>query len=59
MNLILMRKGYPITVIRTEDREEYMKALELASLEGKLEEFIKVISEAVDRSLDTYLYITK
>ena len=59
MNLILMRNGYPITVIRTENREEYMKALELASLEGKLEGFIKIISGAVDRSLDTYLYITK
>ena len=27
MNLILMRNGYPITVIRNEDRDEYMKAL--------------------------------
>jgi Fic family protein len=59
MNLILMRKGYPITVIRTEDRDEYMKALETASVEGNLEEFIRIVAEAVDRSLDTYLYLVK
>lgn len=59
MNLILMRNGYPITVIRNEDRYEYMKALELASVEGNLDAFIKIIAEAVDRSLDMYLYITK
>jgi Fic family protein len=59
MNLILMRKGYPITVIRTEDRDEYMKALETAMVEGNLEEFIRIVVEAVDRSLDTYLYLVK
>lgn len=59
MNLILMRKGYPITVIKTEDREEYMKALEKASLGGNLQDFIKIVAEAVDRSLETYLYIVE
>lgn len=59
MNLILMRKGYPITVVRAEDRDKYMKALETASVEGNLEEFIRIVAEAVDRSLDTYLYLVK
>lgn len=59
MNLILLRNGYPITVIRTEDRDRYMRALEEASTQGKLNDFIKIIEEAVERSLDMYLYIVK
>lgn len=59
MNLILMRNGYPVTVIRTEDRDEYMKALEEASVKGNLDDFIKIVAEAVDKSLDMYLFITK
>lgn len=57
MNLILMRNGYPITVIRTEDRDEYMKALENASVKGDIDNFVSIVAEAVNRSLDTYLYI--
>lgn len=59
MNLILMRFGYPITVIRMEDRNEYMSALEKASVENNLEDFIGIVAAAVNRSLDTYLYILK
>ena len=59
MNLILMRCGYPITVIRMEDRNEYMNALEKASVENNLEDFIGIVAAAVNRSLDTYLYILK
>ncbi len=57
MNLILMRNGYPITVINTEDRDEYMRALEKASTEGQVDDFIKLVADAVERSLGTYLYI--
>lgn len=56
MNLILMRCGYPITVIRMEDRNEYMSALEKASVENNLEDFMGIVAAAVNRSLDTYLY---
>lgn len=57
MNLILLRNGYPMAIIRNEDRSEYMKALEEASVEGKTEDFIRIIANAVESSLDTYLYI--
>lgn len=57
MNLILIKNGYPITVIRTENRDEYMKALEQASIKDDINDFIKIVADAVDRSLDTYLYI--
>lgn len=56
MNLILMKNGYPITVIKTEDREEYMKTLEKASMLGEYDDFVEIVAEAVDRSIDTYLY---
>ncbi|MBU5316518.1 Fic family protein [Clostridium bornimense] len=57
MNLILMRNGYPITVIRNVDREDYMKALEEASTKNYLNHFVKIVTDAVHRSLDTYLYL--
>jgi len=57
MNLILMGNGYPMTVIRMEDRNEYMSALEKANVENNLDDFTKIIEEAVNRSLDTYLYM--
>lgn len=57
MNLILMKNGYPITVIKTEDREAYMKALEKASTLGECDDFIKLVASAVDKSIDTYLYM--
>lgn len=57
MNLILMRNGYPITVIKNEDRDEYMKALEKASTTKDKNDFIAMVAKAVDNSIDTYLYI--
>lgn len=56
MNLILMKNGYPITVIKIEDRDEYMKALEKASMLDEYDNFIEIVAAAVDRSIDTYLY---
>lgn len=34
-----------------------MSALEKASSENNLDDFIKIVEKAVNRSLDTYLYI--
>ncbi|WP_202751324.1 hypothetical protein [Clostridium rhizosphaerae] len=59
MKLILMRNGYPTAVVITEERDRYMQALEQASTEGKLVDFINIIEEAVDISLDMYLYMVK
>lgn len=56
-NLILMRKGYTICVVKMEDRDEYMNALEKASVNNDYTNFIEIIEKAVDSSLDMYLYI--
>jgi hypothetical protein len=44
MNLMLLSGGYNWTVIRTSERSRYMKALELASTQGQIEEFSKFIA---------------
>jgi len=58
MNLILMRGGYPPALIRKEDREEYIGAIEtvqLSRVSGADDRYYRVIYKAVERSLDIYL----
>jgi Fic family protein len=55
MNLILMQNGYPPALIRTRDRLKYIKSLEQAQLGGSKTDYYKIISDAVNRSLDIYL----
>lgn len=52
-----MRNGYPITTIKVEEREEYMTALEKASIDNDLRDFIQIMARAVERSVDIYLYV--
>ena len=56
-NLILMRNGYPMIVVKMEERDKYMEALEKASIEQEYIQCITIISKAVENSLDTYLYL--
>lgn len=55
MNLILMIHGYPPAIIRLQDRLSYIKALEIAQLGGSKSNFLDLIIDAVDMSLDIYL----
>lgn len=55
MNLLLLQQGYPPALIRKEDRRQYINALEQAQLGGPLDDYYRVIGEAVERSLDIYL----
>lgn len=54
MNLCLMRAGYPPAVIRNEDRAAYYTALDEAHA-GETEDFVILVADAVERSLDIYL----
>jgi Fic family protein len=54
MNLLLMRRGYPITIILKSDRKKYYKSLEMAD-HDKGEPLTRLIAQAVERSLVTYL----
>jgi Fic family protein len=51
MNFILMQKGYPPSIIKTEDKENYFAALRQADA-GQLEYFFNYVCEQVNRSLE-------
>lgn len=51
MNAMLASGGYPWTVIRVEDREKYMKALEAASVDNDIKPFTAFIAERVQWSM--------
>lgn len=54
MNLLLMRKGYPIAIILKNDRVKYYKALDQAD-QGKTKLIEMIVAQAVERSLSIYL----
>lgn len=45
MNALLASGGYPWTVIRVSQRTEYMKALEIASVEGRITPLARFIAQ--------------
>jgi Fic family protein len=51
MNAMLASGGYPWTVIPVEERDQYMKTLEEASVSGNIEPFAKFLSYLVQESL--------
>ncbi len=51
LNTMLASGNYPWTVIPVESRDNYMKALEEASVKGNIEPFTLFISELVKLSL--------
>ena len=59
MNLILINHGYPPAIISKRDRLAYISSLEKAQLGGTLDDYLKIITKAVDRSLDIYLKAIK
>lgn len=50
MNVLLAAGGYPWTVIRVDDRDEYMRALESASVDDDLSVFARFISAQIVRA---------
>jgi fido (protein-threonine AMPylation protein) len=52
MNVMLSSGGYPWTVIRTEDRDAYLSALEAASVDSDMQPFARFLAERVRWSLD-------
>jgi len=54
MNLLLIRHGYPFTVVRNYDRRRYYDSLRKADA-GDLAPFVNFIGRCVEESLDLYL----
>lgn len=59
MNMLLLMSGYPPAIIRKRDRLAYISSLEKAQLGGSKDDYLKIVSKAVDRSLDIYLKAVK
>jgi Fic family protein len=51
MNAMLASGGYPWTVVRVEDRNGYLSALDSASIDLNIEPFAKFIAERVQWSM--------
>ena len=54
MNLVLLKHGFPMTIIQKAERKKYYDTLEKAHF-GNLEPFVNFVARAVERSLDIYL----
>ena len=54
MNLLLLKVGFPPTVIRQESRHQYYRVLAQADV-GNAKPFVNFVGRAVDRSLAFYL----
>ena len=55
MNMILIKHGYTVALIRREDRDEYFGQLELADKMERLSHFIDYIASCCDYSLSLHL----
>jgi len=47
MNTMLASGGYPWTVVRVEDRKEYLAALDSASIDQQITPFAEFISQRI------------
>lgn len=52
MNTMLASGGYPWTVIRVEDRDAYLAALDRASIDMNIDPFARFIAERVEWSME-------
>jgi Fic family protein len=57
LNVELLRAGYPITIIRKDDRLDYYNTLDEACVSGDYTGITRLVAEAVQRTLDTYVKV--
>ena len=55
LNLILIINGYPMAIIRNEERTQYLQALNVAQTKREFILLDELIENAVERSLDAYI----
>ena len=58
-NLILLGHGYPMMIIKTNERKVYMDAIEKGTITHDLTDFYLCISKAVERSLNSFIALAK
>ena len=57
LNLELMKEGYPPIIIKVENRLAYYNALDRAHTTESYDDFVQLVAEAVNDSLDLYLSV--
>ncbi len=55
LNLELMKKGYPPIIIRNENKVKYYSAIDIAHTVGDYKDFIEIVNDELNNSLDLYL----
>ncbi len=55
LNLILVRNGYPFAVIKSVDRQTYLRTLRIMDVDGDFEPFLTYIARCIEQTLDIYL----
>lgn len=58
LNFELMKSGYPLIIIRIDSRLAYYNALDNAHTSDNHEDFINLVLDEVEASLDLYLSVT-
>jgi len=57
LNLELMKAGYPPVILKVENRLAYYEALDKAIAKNEPSDFIQIVANAVEESLDLYLSV--
>jgi Fic family protein len=58
MNIVLLRQGYPLSVVLKNDRKKYYDTLAKADEEDYIS-FVRLMAQSVERSLDIYLKVLR
>lgn len=59
MNLVLLMNGYPLAIIRAEERQQYLESLRILQTKNDGTDYYHIIYKAVERSLDAYLSLVQ
>lgn len=54
LNLLLIRNGYPLSIVTKDDRQRYYNALETSQEGGDLTPFIQLVLETIEESIIIY-----
>ena len=55
LNFELIKNGYPIVIIKNEDRAKYYESLDKAHTTGNYDDFSELVAKSLNESLDLYL----
>lgn len=56
LNFILLRNGYPFTVVQAVERKTYLRTLRHMDTQAEIEPFIMYVTRCVEQTLDMFLH---